>query len=105
MRRIGANRIVCSRTQVLTLGVVEISDCYLSNFYAIDGELPQTEWFGGTIILSSVKHADLPSCATMEQIINVLMFDDTFPKYAYHISSESSIKQIITKSEVTMLCE
>lgn len=48
MRRVGGHTIIIGE-QTLSPGIVELMEGRVVNYYALDGELPMTEWLGGTI--------------------------------------------------------
>lgn len=54
-RQVAANRIITSDNTEIKLGVVEIDDTIVTRVYSLQGELPFTEWIGGTI---TIKTAD-----------------------------------------------
>lgn len=49
MRRCGAHKILLPDGNTLQQAIVEISACRVVNYYEFRGELPMTEWLGGTI--------------------------------------------------------
>ena len=51
LRKIAANQIVLQDNSLLTLAVVEISNGEVTKWYPLTQELPNTEWFGGQILL------------------------------------------------------
>lgn len=50
LRRIAANRVFINQKEFRN-HVVELFNHLLVNHYPLEGELPMTEWLGGTIII------------------------------------------------------
>ena len=50
MRRVAASRVYINEKEFRN-HVVELFDHLVVNHYALEGELPMTEWLGGTIII------------------------------------------------------
>lgn len=48
MRRIGFNDVILPDGTKLVQAIVEIEGNRVVNYYKFDGELPMTEWLGGT---------------------------------------------------------
>lgn len=48
MRRVAAHEVIEGSTQI-HLGAVEIEGDKAERYYQFSGELPRTEWLGGTI--------------------------------------------------------
>jgi hypothetical protein len=48
MRRIGFNDVILPDGTKLVQAIVEIEGNRVVNYYEFDGELPMTEWLGGT---------------------------------------------------------
>lgn len=48
MRRIGFNDVILPDGTKLVQAIVEIEGSRVVNYYEFDGELPMTEWLGGT---------------------------------------------------------
>lgn len=51
MRRVAASRIYFNTNEFRTNYVVELIDHFVVNYYPLQGEIPITEWLGGTIII------------------------------------------------------
>lgn len=51
MRRVAASRVYINKKEFHTNYVVELFDHLVVNHYPLKGELPMTEWLGGTIII------------------------------------------------------
>ena len=51
MRRIAASRVYINEQEFHTNYVVELFNHLVVNHYPLVGELPMTEWLGGTIII------------------------------------------------------
>ena len=51
MRRVAASRIYFNTNEFRTNYVVELIDHLVVNYYPLQGEIPMTEWLGGTIIM------------------------------------------------------
>lgn len=51
MRRVAASRIYFNTSEFRTNYVVELIDHFVVNYYSLQGEIPMTEWLGGTIII------------------------------------------------------
>ena len=54
MRKLAAHRVE-TPTEVIHLGVVVINDGIVEDCFSFSGEMPFTEWLGGTIV---VRHDD-----------------------------------------------
>lgn len=50
MRRVAASKVYINEKEFRN-HVVELFDHLVVNHYALEGELPMTEWLGGTIII------------------------------------------------------
>lgn len=50
MRRVAASRVFINEKEFRN-HVVELYDHLLVNHYPLEGEIPMTEWLGGTIII------------------------------------------------------
>ncbi len=51
MRRVAALRVYINEKEFRTNHVVELYDHLVVNLYPLEGEIPMTEWLGGTIII------------------------------------------------------
>lgn len=60
MRRVAATRVYFDDKSFLSNHVVELSDGQVIHHYPLSGELPMTEWLGGTIIIRSLQAYHTP---------------------------------------------
>ena len=51
MRRVAASRVFINEKEFHNNHVVELFEHLVVNHYPLEGELPMTEWLGGTIII------------------------------------------------------
>ena len=51
MRRVAASRVYINEKEFHNNHVVELFEHLVVNHYPLGGELPMTEWLGGTIII------------------------------------------------------
>ncbi len=51
MRRVAASRVFLNEKEFHNNHVVELFEHLVVNHYPLKGELPMTEWLGGTIII------------------------------------------------------
>lgn len=51
MRRVAASRVYINEKEFRTNYVVELYNHLVVNLYPLEGEIPMTEWLGGTIII------------------------------------------------------
>ena len=51
MRRVAASRVYINEKEFRTNHVVELFDHHVVCHYPLQGELPMTEWLGGTILI------------------------------------------------------
>ena len=51
MRRVAASRVYINEKEFRNNHVVELFEHLVVNHYPLEGELPMTEWLGGTIII------------------------------------------------------
>lgn len=51
MRRVAASRVYINEKEFHNNYVVELLDHLVVNHYPLQGELPMTEWLGGTILI------------------------------------------------------
>ena len=51
MRRVAASRVYVNEKEIHNNHVVELFEHLVVNHYPLEGELPMTEWLGGTIII------------------------------------------------------
>ena len=73
MRRVAASRVYINEKDFHTNHVVELYDHLLVNHYALEGELPMTEWLGGTIIIRGREAYHTQQLLSPEEVLN------TFP--------------------------
>ncbi len=83
IRRVAVNRVIADGETVSPC-VLEIEDGKIIDFYHFTGELPFTEWKGGTVVLSkttdgwTIDNFRLtPCCIEFAQVFN-LSFEMTF---------------------------
>ena len=67
MRRVAASRVYINEKEFRN-HVVELFDHLLVNHYPLAGELPMTEWLGGTIVIRDRKAYHYPQVLTPEEI-------------------------------------
>lgn len=67
MRRVAAS-IVYINEKEFRNHVVELFDHLLVNHYPLEGELPMTEWLGGTIIIRDRHAYHIPQVLSPEDI-------------------------------------
>ena len=51
MRRVAASKVYINEKEFHNNHVVELFEHLVVNHYPLEGELPMTEWLGGTIII------------------------------------------------------
>ncbi|MBO4673737.1 MAG: hypothetical protein J5616_05255 [Bacteroidaceae bacterium] len=71
MRRVAASRVYINEKESHTNHVVELLDHSVVNHYALEGELPMTEWLGGTIIIRNRKAYHVPQVLSPEDILTI----------------------------------
>ncbi len=54
LRRVAANHLIIAERQLIN-HVVEIYGSRVVNYYPLKGEIPMTEWLGGTIVVKEGK--------------------------------------------------
>ena len=67
MRRIAATRVYIEKKEFHN-HVVELFDHLLVNHYPLSGELPMTEWLGGTIIISGREAYHTPEVLSPSEL-------------------------------------
>lgn len=110
MRRIAATRVYKSEKEFYKNHVVELFNSYVTNIYALQGEVAMTEWLGGVIIL---VHTD--SLITDELTKNVTSISELFnhasllPQshllYAYHITNVDILSETLTSASAITLIQ
>ena len=68
MRRVAASRVYVNEKEFYTNHVVELLDHLVVNHYALEGELPMTEWLSGTIIIRNREAYHTPKNLSPEEI-------------------------------------
>ena len=69
MRRVAALRVYLNEKEFHANYVVELFNHHVVNHYALEGELPMTEWLGGTIIICNRKAYHTPKILSPEEVI------------------------------------
>ena len=69
MRRVAASKVYINEEEFRN-HVVELFDHLLVNHYPLEGELPMTEWLGGTIIIRDRKAYHSPLILSFEEALN-----------------------------------
>ncbi len=69
MRRVAASRVYLNEKEFHTNYIVELFDHHVVNHYALEGELPMTEWLGGTIIIRNREAYHTSKILSHEEII------------------------------------
>lgn len=97
MKRIIASRLYKTKSEFLPAPVVEISDDgFVKNFYTIEGDIPDSEWLGGVLILSSRELLPNDFCienvVVLDDILSALNPDypDNFPYYVWRVNGIDS---------------
>lgn len=67
MRRVAATRVYINKKEFRN-HVVELFDHLLVNHYPLEGELPMTEWLGGTIIIRDKEAYHLPQVLSSAEL-------------------------------------
>ena len=97
MKRIITNRLYKTADSFVPAAVVEVSDEGLvRNFYTIEGDIPEAEWLGGILVMSSQEalsdDVDVIRLANIKQILDILKPDypDNFPYYVWSVNGIDS---------------
>ena len=85
MRRVASNWVYRSETQLLKQAVVVLTDEYVGNYYAIQDDMPATEWIGGIVFLTAQEEPEFPKMVTLEDLKRLLLDEEYTPRYAYHL--------------------
>lgn len=67
MRRIAASRVYINEKEFHNNHVVELYEHIVVNHYPLQGELPMTEWLGGTIIIRDRHAYHIPQVLSPEE--------------------------------------
>lgn len=70
MRRVAASKVYINEKEFRN-HVVELFDHLVVNHYALEGELPMTEWLGGTIIIRGREAYHTSLLLSPEEALNV----------------------------------
>lgn len=85
MRLVATNIVFRSESIMLHPAMVVLTDSYISDYAAIDGDMPLVEWIGGVVFLTAKEDLeDLPEQVTVGQLKSLLLSDD-MPRFAYHL--------------------
>lgn len=55
IRRVASNIVIDEEGRKYKNHVIELYDSHVVNLYPLKGEIPMTEWLGGTIIIENHK--------------------------------------------------
>ena len=67
MRRVAASRVYINEKEFHNNHVVELLQQLVVNHYPLEGELPMTEWLGGTIIIRDHQAFHSPRVLSPEE--------------------------------------
>ena len=67
MRRVAASKVYINDKEFHN-HVVELLDHFLVNHYPLQGELPMTEWLGGTIIIQGREAYHTPQVLSLAEL-------------------------------------
>ena len=81
MRRVAASKVYINDKEFHN-HVVELLDHFLVNHYPLLGELPMTEWLGGTIIIQGREAYHTPQVLSLAELC------------AYNTRSDSNIQRL-----------
>ncbi len=66
-RRIAVNKVIVG-TETISPCVLEIKEGMVVCYYRLDGELPFTEWIGGTVVLSKDRDRWVIESSTVDNL-------------------------------------